>query len=324
MEKQPRLERLSEKQVKQLDVYREKWIKIGLSTKPVSEARTKEIITNFYTKVLLKAPPTEIIIARSPLEAWNIVCEKFDVDKTELVWSYLGGNFDAYLFSMYDYLMEVCGVKIPTKESADAYEAYKATSELSGIYPSDNFCVVSKKCTEIHLKDGKLHRDGGPAVLYEDGFACWSLNGVRVSKEIAETPDSKLDCNLILTTKNVEVGREIVRKIGIERIIDKLGAVTLDEDKERSYTLLRFEKKKVNGEYLVFLKMVNPSLGCYHIEEVESSIKTVREAIHFRKPKTLQDIPIDEERGEEYYQQGDVIIWPKDAKSIKFWPAVLT
>ena len=73
-----------------------------------------------------------------------------------------------------------------------------------------------------------------------------------------------------------------------------------------------------------YLKMKNPSIGTYHIEGIGLECKTVKDAIRFRKDPLMQKIMIDDLNGEDYYQQGDVFVWPKNAKKLKFWPKVLT
>ncbi len=63
---------------------------------------------------------------------------------------------------------------------------------------------------------------------FPDRWRIFALNGVRVPRELAVTPARKLDTRLVLKERNTEVRREIVRKIGMERIAMALGAVTLD------------------------------------------------------------------------------------------------
>jgi hypothetical protein len=60
------------------------------------------------------------------------------------------------------------------------------------------------------------------------------------------------------------------------------------------------------------------------MEGVPGDIETVEQAINFRKPVRLRAIPVDDKNGLDYYQQGDVVIWPKDAHAVKFFPKILT
>lgn len=87
-----------------------------------------------------------------------------------------------------------------------------------------------------------------------------------------------IDPRIILTEYNVDVRREIVRKIGIERVCSVLGAKCID--KEGNYELLVLYLK--DGVRRPFLKMLNPSIGVYHIEGVHPSSATVKQALKWR------------------------------------------
>lgn len=145
-------------------------------------------------------------------------------------------------------------------------------------YPYENICFVSDRPEQIHKKGVQLHNDSGPAVLYRDGYALWCLNGVDVGELIVTTPADQLDVNLILTTKNAEVRREIVRKIGIERVCDELKARVIDTQGDYSLLLLDLQ----DGRKRPYLKMLNPSIGTYHIEGVPPDCDTVEKAITWR------------------------------------------
>ena len=127
-----------------------------------------------------------------------------------------------------------------------------------------------------------LHNDKGASVRYADGFSVYSLNGVRVSKELVETPAEQLEPHIVVQEKNAEVRREIVRKIGVERLVQKLGAKTLD--KKGNYELLNIDL----GENRIrpYLKMLNPSVGTWHIEGVSPGCRTIEQAINWRNQTT--------------------------------------
>lgn len=139
-------------------------------------------------------------------------------------------------------------------------------------------CFVSLRPAEVHWQGHLLHNENGPAVRYRDGFAIWSLNGVTVSREIVETPPTEIDASLIYRERNVEVRREIVRKIGMEQLCLKLKARCLD--REANYELLYLNAG--DNRFWPYLKMTNPSTGAYHVEGVAPGIKTVREALAWR------------------------------------------
>jgi len=79
----------------------------------------------------------------------------------------------------------------------------------------------------------------------------------------------------------------MVRKIGIDRICYKLGTAI---DKQGDYELLLIdigdERKRP------YLKMLNPSIGTWHVEGVHPHCKTVEQALNWRnqteeKPEVL-------------------------------------
>jgi hypothetical protein len=87
-----------------------------------------------------------------------------------------------------------------------------------------------------------------------------------------------------LKERNVQVRREIVRKIGIERVCEALEAECLD--RQGNYELLLLDLQ--DGRTRPFLKMKNPSIGVYHIEGVAPECRTVAEALAWRNQS---DVP---------------------------------
>jgi hypothetical protein len=179
--------------------------------------------------------------------------------------------------------------------------------------------VFSAPPVELHTNAaGQLHCETGPAIKFADGWGVWSLNGVRVTQEIVETPASELDPQLVLTTQNAEWRREIVRKIGIERVCEALKAKSVDRDGDYELMLLNLGDRRARP----FLKMRNPSIGVYHIEGVSPECRTVQQALNFRNGLTPE--MIDDENGDDWIQQGDVILRPRGAQLFKSRPVVLT
>jgi hypothetical protein len=158
------------------------------------------------------------------------------------------------------------------------YDYYRDAMQLELVYPLENICIISQKAIKIKTKNGLLHADGESAIEYKDGFCVYALNGIRVSKALAETPAEKLDCKIMLTEKNAEIRREIVRKIGINRIVMKLGAKSID--KKGEYELLNFDV--IDGTYRPYLRMRNPSIDAIHVEGVHPDCKTVNQALAWR------------------------------------------
>jgi hypothetical protein len=182
----------------------------------------------------------------------------------------------------------------------------------------DNAAIITKRPLVCSMQNGRLHRVGGPALQYADGFTIYSLNGVIVPQWIAETPEERLDPRRVLEITNAEVRREFIRRVGIERICYALNAEVIDSYGD--YELLRVAVSP--DTVWTYLKMHNPSVDVWHVEGVPNTCQTVKDAICFRNGIDPGDI--DPINGKDYFQQGDVVLKPR-GKKLKSWlPIKLT
>lgn len=185
--------------------------------------------------------------------------------------------------AFYDYLFSMGLVSCPCPVE---YAAWKNTSELSLIYPFDDVCCLANKATQLKMTGKQLHCDDGPAVEYADGWSVWALNGVRVPEWLVTARDTEINPRRLLEIKNAEVRREFVRKVGIDRICHTLASETLD--KSGDYELLILDLQ--DGRKRPYLKMLNPSIGTWHVEGVDPECRTVQDALNFRNGR--KDNPI--------------------------------
>ena len=216
-------------------------------------------------------------------QVWGQVEDQVGGQVGVFVWPNCSGRYWAGWYGFYEYFRNVVGLKY----NCPQYDLFLEGHKYALVYPLTNGIVVmSQHPQEIHMHDGRLHRDGGPAVSYGDGFAVWALNGVRVPQELAETPAEKLDAQKILTEKNAEVRREYVRKMGVELVCQRLGAEV--KDSTGDYELLSLDLQ--DGRYRPYLKMLNPSIGTYHIEGVHPDCRTVEQALCWRNQTDEQPV----------------------------------
>jgi len=175
------------------------------------------------------------------------------------------------------------------KDTRELLEAcYTITCNLFCFLVINNTVLLVEKPKIHSIHDGRrylLHNENGPAVYFDRlNTGVYYLNNVRLKKQIVITPADQLSPSLVTTTRNAEVRRELVRKIGLERILSELETETLDKnDKYELITLnLPFGNRRDGNRRRPYLKMLNPSTGTWHIEGVSPNVKTIKEALQYR------------------------------------------
>jgi len=207
----------------------------------------------------------------------NQVRNQVENQVENFIYPYIDGHFSVSYFSFYDFINKELGIKF-----SPLFDLYKKTTQWGFFYPLENITIICDHPRKINMKNKVLHCENGPAILYvgELKFEVYCLNGVRVSKEIVLTPADKLDPHIFLKETNVEVRREIVRKIGIENILNKLNAKILDDKGVEGYCLYALDLG--DGRQRPYLRMFNPSEKVWHIEGVPPEITTVEQALESR------------------------------------------
>lgn len=274
--------KLTPQQQRQLKIHRQKWFEIGVSTEPANWARAEEAISKMY-KTVDKKPPRFVRTA-SPLEATKLINElkardsRKSLNKLEYVSTWLWGQIDSYWIAFYLFCRDI-GVSYKPEDNEKLDLWADIAQSANWFYAYENVCFICDRPAEIHMNsDEKLHKDGGPAVKFRDGWSIWRLNDVVVSQEIAETPADQLDPQMVLREENAEVRRELVRKIGIERLMEKLPTQLLDQMDD--YSLLNVDLG--DGRMRPYLKMRNPSIDTFHLEGVDPKCTTVKQALAWR------------------------------------------
>ena len=277
------IDNLTTEQEEQLEVYANKGIEIGVTTGviPVEEAKT---IAADAIEALQGKRPEKVEVYDSPVAAWDAVVAHTGVADKEYIHPYIDGHLFSYYFALCNYYIEVLGIELPD-DVIKTHRLLEKTQRLGNVYPLDDICIVSQRPVKMEFVDKKLHCEDGPSIEYADGFRVYSLNGVRVPEWLAMTKWDKLDPKEFAKIKNVEIRREFVRKIGMERLILKLGGEVID--KQDDYELILIDLKGETGVW-PYLKMKNPSIGVWHVECVGKDCKTVDQALEFRNQSKLK------------------------------------
>jgi len=187
------------------------------------------------------------------------------------------GQHDASWLGLYDFFSIVCSLQNETEK----LNGIMIIAKSAGWWlPYKNICWISERHQVVNRNEaGRLHKDLAPAILYPDGFAVFALNGVRMKAEHVLTPAGKIDPAMVLAETNVDVRRELIRKVGIERMLAKLPHKTLH--KLDSYELLEV-KLSDQVPKAIYLKMINPSIQTFHMEGVPAECTTVEKALNWR------------------------------------------
>jgi len=177
--------------------------------------------------------------------------------------------------SLVDFLLQ-CGM-ISSPSVADYFRFLSAGAFLSMI--SVGHAAICKRPKYIKISDSRVHCDDDPAIEWGDGSKWFFLNGIKVPEEVITLPPSEVDPMIVLKTNNAAARMEIIRKLGIETVADRLGGKIVD--RWQGYELVRLNIPGMRTVPL-YLKMVNPSTCAVHIEGVPSEIMTCREALSWR------------------------------------------
>ena len=193
------------------------------------------------------------------------------------------GQHDAGWLGFYDYFLRV--VNLPIERIQGLANAAKF---IGWWWPFENALIMTDRPRVLHMNNKELHHDRGPAIKYADGFSVWSLNGVRVPRCLVETKAEELDAKKLMKVKNAEIRREFVRKMGVDLVCQRLNAKRID--KCGNYELLLLDLN--DGRQRPYLKMLNPSIGTWHVEGVHPDCNTVEKALNWRNgtgeaPSTL-------------------------------------
>jgi hypothetical protein len=283
-----KINKLTKAQEAAMPAYVKKWTDIGRATGPVDRTAAERCMAAAYQAATPPlSVPRQYIWVRSPKEGIEVVYrlkhnikegapltkEQLKITKEE-IYNAGYGNHDAGWLSFYDFFL--------TEVKLSVVEPLRPLIELAShcnwYFPFEEVVIMCERPIAMYFKDNNLHKDGGMALEYSDGFGVYSLNGVLMPKEYVLTPANKLDPKIVLKEQNAEVRRELVRKIGVNVLIEALGAKVLDA--KGTYELLSLDLG--DGNYRPYLKMKNPSIDAIHVEGVHPTCTTVSAALAWR------------------------------------------
>jgi len=173
---------------------------------------------------------------------------------------YCGGAFMSFF-------REICSLEL----AGDLWErglAYEDTIKSAcWWYPHRDFVIVCERPVFIKLElanparphgigSHRLHGDGGPAIVWPDGWGVYATHGVRVPPWIIEQPDA-ITVQLINKETNTEIRRIMIKLYGYAKYLSD-GNFDLIEARETNDALVGLRDCKLwKSSDTVLLDMLN-------------------------------------------------------------------
>ncbi len=187
------------------------------------------------------------------------------------------GQHDVDWLAFYDFFREVWGLE---KETEKLKGHFLIAQSANWYLPHKNICWISERHNILNLNNrGQLHCENGLALAYPDGWGIYALNGIRTKPEYVLTPAGKITPEMILKEQNVDQRRELIRKVGVDKLTSQ-GKVV---EENNGYKLIDMSPIFVGINYAPHLLMKNLSVpDTYHLEGVAPECKTIQQAINWR------------------------------------------
>ncbi len=325
------IDKLTKEQESRFSEFIDKWTRIGLSIEPANRKEAEAGVVQAYRIAGLHAPKivwcgspisqglTRELVMKLPASVrasvrdsvgasvrasvwasvwdsvWDSVRDSVGDSVRDSVEASVGasvrdsgyGQHDANWVGFYDFFTLVLGL---SKKTEKLNGINQITKNAGWWLPHKKLCWISERHCKLNRNQaGMLHKDEGAAVEYPDGWCIYALNGIRMLPEQVLTPAEKMLPEDVLREQNVDRRRELIRKVGIERMLAKLSYKSLE--KRDCYELLSIQlsDELTDARYL---RMVNPSVGTFHLEGVDPSCKTITESLNWRNKRWFENAEI--------------------------------
>jgi hypothetical protein len=90
-------------------------------------------------------------------------------------------------------------------------------------------CVLVPRPT-LHTHAGRLHCGDGPAVEWRNGLSYWFWEGLHVPRRVAARGSERARLQVLVRTRNLELRRLLLDRIGYERFLDIADASLIQQD----------------------------------------------------------------------------------------------
>ena len=229
------------------------------------------------------------------------------------------GQHDAGWLSFYDYFRNVCKLE---KETEKLLPLINLAKETGWHLFYKDIAILSEKPIEVCRNDiGQLHNFYGPAIKWNDGYELYRFNGIRIDKKehYATLKPDDFTKEIFSKEENADIRRELIRKVGNERLLNILDYKVIDSFEE--YKLISFDIG--DGRIRPHLKMICPSTKLIHILGTRPENDTCKKALAFLFQQNEWKRPIKEdsivnEYSIDSYSDNDVVLRHGDVNFKKY------
>ena len=145
---------------------------------------------------------------------------------------------------------------------------------------------------ELYDKQGAVcswikGKNGTPEDGVRNGHKLYFIRGIQVPKKVV---DGRYDAKYILAYPNLTIRSEMMKKYGIEQIMQEMEGVSVDKDEQ--YELLQFPMPGGNADNKIMnvLKMKCPSTQVWYALRVPPECRNISEAINWTYGMSLGDV----------------------------------
>lgn len=225
--------------------YVKEGLDIGLSTERIDFDRAKKAVSLAYKCAGLEMP-TNVIFTESPLAGMKLSKK---ISNNGLI---CYGFHDSSWIIFYKYFNDITkNTDSPLAENI--LGLYETAKECGWWWPFDDTVIISDRPCELHRdSENRLHNETGPAVLYTDGYALYSIHGVTVPEDIV-MDRSSITVDRIDNASNVELSRIMTELYGEARYIldSKLKPIHKDS------TGILYKKEVAGDEPICMVRLLN-------------------------------------------------------------------
>lgn len=261
---------LTVEQEAMLSTYRDKWLKIGLSTEPVNLPKAVEAAKLAYEIAGLDVPK-KYEIYDSPSEAITEMKVRYGLDIS--VHDFVFGAHDAPWLSFYNYLSEVISIGACKK----AQGLMELAENAGWCLFFDDLVVFTHRPSNIKFDDQqRTHCEDDYAIKYRDGTGVTVWHGIAVPEEWIFNK-STITPDVMLHHPNTEQRRAACEIVGWATVLEHLDAKLIDKDPDETVgSLMEVDLPDIGTER--FLVALDPNVKKIVGLPVPPEMKTALEA----------------------------------------------